>query len=60
VVRKSEVTEAGRAKHCRAHTVIFVSTLFEIIRTQKRYVGGLVHSMDQASSYRTTRLRPIM
>jgi len=27
--------------------VSFVSTLFEIDRYLKRYVGGLVHSMDQ-------------
>jgi len=44
---KFEVFEAGRAKQVRAHTVSFVSTLFETIKFLKRYVGGLVHSMDQ-------------
>ena len=44
---KSEVNEAGRAKEVRAHPVDFVSTLFEIDEYLKRYVGGLVHSMDQ-------------
>ncbi|AEI95725.1 hypothetical protein RLO149_c038200 [Roseobacter litoralis Och 149] len=44
---KSEVNEAGRAKEVRAHPVTFVSTLFEIDEYLKRYVGGLVHSMDQ-------------
>ncbi len=28
--KKPEVIEAGRAKEVRAHTVVFVSTLFEI------------------------------
>ncbi|WP_298841718.1 hypothetical protein [uncultured Roseobacter sp.] len=44
---KPEVIEAGRAKEVRAHPVTFVSTLFEIDEYLKRYVGGLVHSMDQ-------------
>jgi hypothetical protein len=45
--KKSEVNEAGRARKLGRITVDFVSTLFEIDEYLKRYVGGLVHSMDQ-------------
>ena len=45
--QKSEVNEAGRATKLGRITVDFVSTLFEIDEYLKRYVGGLVHSMDQ-------------
>ena len=38
---------AGRADKIRRILFIFVSTLFEIDGILKRYVGGLVHSMDQ-------------
>ncbi|MEE4188265.1 MAG: hypothetical protein V2I76_07430, partial [Roseobacter sp.] len=44
--KKSEVNEAGRARKLGRITVNFVSTLFEIDEYLKRYVGGLVHSMD--------------
>ena len=57
---KSEVIEAGRAKEVRAHTVIFVSTLFEIDNKLKRYVGGLVHFDGSTSVYRAHRVRPII
>ena len=38
---------AGRADKIRRILFIIVSTLFEIDGILKRYVGGLVHSMDQ-------------
>jgi hypothetical protein len=38
---------AGRAGKKRRILFIVVSTLFEIDGILKRYVGGLVHSMDQ-------------
>ena len=38
---------AGRAEEYTAHLIFVVSTLFEIDGILKRYVGGLVHSMDQ-------------
>jgi hypothetical protein len=47
LLEKSEVNEAGRARKLGRITVDFVSTLFEIDEYLKRYVGGLVHSMDQ-------------
>jgi hypothetical protein len=40
--QNSEVNEAGRAKKLGRITVDFVSTLFEIEKNMKRYVGGLV------------------
>ena len=44
---KIEVVKAGRAGKKRRILLLVVSTLFEIDRKLKRYVGGLVHSMDQ-------------
>lgn len=55
-----EAFEAGRAKEKRAHPVNFVSTLFEIEKNMKRYVGGLVHSMDQLNAYRASSLRAMI
>ncbi len=52
--------EAGRAEEVRAHSVDFVSSLFEIDGSLKRYVGGLVRSMDQTSAYRLPSLRAMM
>ena len=55
-----EAFEAGRARKKRAHPVDFVSTLFEIEKNMKRYVGGLVHSMDQLNAYRASSLRAMI
>ena len=43
----SQADKAGRARKLRRISVNFVSTLFEKRIELKRYVGGLVHPMDQ-------------
>ena len=45
--RKPEVIEAGRAERLGRTLSLLLSTLFDIDRKLKRYVGGLVQSMDQ-------------
>ena len=48
---------ARRAEEYTAHLVFVVSTLFEIDGILKRYVGGLVHSMDQPRHIALVELR---
>ena len=58
--KNSEVNEAGRAKKLGRITVDFVSTLFEIEKNMKRYVGGLVYFDGSTSVYRASRGNPMI
>ena len=45
--KKYQRYQGGARRKLGRISVSFVSTLFEIEKNMKRYVGGLVHSMDQ-------------